>query len=63
MSLPEKLRVLEALWDDLGRHDGEMESPAWHEEILRERRERSQAGEAVYSDWEDAKARPRRQVP
>ncbi len=63
MSLPEKLRVLETLWDDLGRHDGELESPAWHEEILKERQARAQAGEAIYSDWEDARVRLRQQAP
>ena len=52
MTVAEKLRVMEALWDDLTRHEDE-----WHLEVLRERRRQVEAGEAFYSDWEEAKER------
>lgn len=57
MTVVEKLRVLEALWDDLSRHEEELEPPAWHLELLRERKRQEEAGEATYSDWEEAKER------
>ena len=58
MTVAEKLRVMEALWDDLTRRD-ECETPAWHLEILREREQREKAGLEPYSDWEEAKERLR----
>jgi hypothetical protein len=33
-----------------------LESPSWHEDILRERQQRLAAGEASFMDWEQAKA-------
>ena len=57
MTIAEKLRLMETLWDDLSRHDDEVEPPAWHLEVLRERQRQVTAGEAVYSDWEEAKER------
>jgi len=56
MTLEEKLQAMEALWDDLSRDPETLESPAWHEDVLRERQERLAAGEADFVDWEQAKA-------
>jgi len=36
MSREDKLRAMEALWEDLSRDDVEINSPAWHAEALRE---------------------------
>ena len=56
MSLPEKLQVMEALWEDLSRNSDALDSPAWHEAVLEERERRIGAGEAQFSDWDTAKA-------
>jgi hypothetical protein len=56
MTREEKLQAMEALWDDLSRDPETLESPAWHEEVLRERDEQVAAGEAEFVDWEQAKA-------
>jgi len=56
MTLEEKLQAMEALWDDLSRDPDTLESPAWHEDVLRERDEQVAAGEAEFVDWEEAKA-------
>jgi len=55
MTLEEKLRTMEALWDDLCRHEDQIQSPPWHEEILREREKRVQSGQETFIDWEAAK--------
>ncbi len=55
MTLEEKLQAMEALWDDLSRDPDSLESPAWHEDVLRERQERLNTGEAGFMDWEQAK--------
>jgi hypothetical protein len=55
MTTAEKLRTMEALWADLSRDDEALPSPAWHEDVLREREERVQAGQEAAVDWEAAK--------
>lgn len=55
MSLPEKLRLMEALWSNLSRREDGLESPAWHENVLQERQARAKAGAATFMDWETAK--------
>jgi hypothetical protein len=55
MSLEEKLQAMEALWDDLSREPDRIESPSWHEDLLKETERRVESGEATFSDWEKAK--------
>ena len=55
MSLEEKLQAMEALWDDLSREPDRIESPNWHEDVLKETERRVESGEATFSDWEKAK--------
>jgi hypothetical protein len=52
----EKLKLMETLWTDLSRDEGEVESPAWHADALRETSERVARGEEKVLDWEQAKA-------
>ncbi len=54
MSLEEKLRMMEALWDDLCRHEA-VPVPQWHKDILDERRRLIDEGKAEFIDWETAK--------
>jgi hypothetical protein len=62
MRLPrlEKLRLMESLWADLSRTGDEVESPAWHEVVLRETEQRLASGEEEVIDWKEAKLRLRR---
>jgi len=55
MSRVEKLQTMEALWTDLSKVEGEVESPAWHEDVLRETDARVAAGQERIADWETAK--------
>ena len=55
MTTTEKLRAMEALWADLCRHEEEIQSPPWHEEILKEREGKVRSGEERSVDWEIAK--------
>jgi len=45
-----------ALWEDLSREPDRIESPKWHQDILKETESRVESGEATFSDWEKAKA-------
>lgn len=55
LSREEKLGIMEALWLDLSRDSSRLESPAWHEEALRETEARAAAGLEKSMDWETAK--------
>lgn len=59
----QKWQVVEFLCEDLSiRHTDEIEPPAWHAEVLRERAEREARGEAVWQDLDEAFADIRRRV-
>ncbi len=60
LSKLEKLRLIEILWADLSAEDSEIISPSWHQEALREAETLHAQGEAVFSDWKEAKERIRR---
>ena len=55
MTKEEKLRAMEALWADLSRDEAQIESPAWHGDVLRERAEAVKSGKETFTDWETAK--------
>ena len=62
MSFPDKLQLLETLWDELSRSPDKLPSPAWHKDVLEERRRRVQSGLETFSDWETAKQDIRRRI-
>ncbi|MCF6159515.1 MAG: acyl-protein synthetase [wastewater metagenome] len=55
MSVEEKIRTMEAIWDDLCRKADSISSPSWHEDVLVEREERIEKGEEEFADWGSAK--------
>ncbi|HCL92547.1 MAG: addiction module protein [Verrucomicrobia bacterium] len=55
MTLEEKLRAMEALWANLSRNEQDLQSPAWHEQVLDEREQRVKSGQEQFVSWEDAK--------
>ena len=57
MTIEEKLRAMEALWDDLCQHEAVLPVHQWQKEILDEREQSIERGEAQFSDWEEAKKR------
>lgn len=55
MSVEEKLRALECLWDDLARNPSAVPSPAWHRDVLEAREKRLSEGLERSIPWEQAK--------
>jgi hypothetical protein len=55
MTREEKLQAMEALWADLSKNDEEVESPPWHEDILKETEARLTDGREKVTDWATAK--------
>jgi len=62
LSLHEKLAMMESLWEELTESAESFESPAWHKDVLDERRKRVASGEAKFTDWETAKAEMRKKL-
>jgi hypothetical protein len=62
MTIQEKLAVMESIWEDLARPPEAIESPAWHKDILDERRQRLAEGTTRFTDWETAKADIRKKL-
>ena len=59
MSLPERLRAIEQLWDAVSRQAGEVASPEWHRDILADRKARAERGEARFLTLAELRTRLR----
>jgi putative addiction module component (TIGR02574 family) len=57
LSVAEKVRLLESVWQSLCSHSGDVQSPEWHREVLEARNRRLEDGRATVSSWGEAKAR------
>ena len=62
LTLAQKLDLIETLWDDIVKDEKALESPGWHEGVLRDREKALESGKAQVRDWEEAKERIRRNV-
>ena len=60
MTTVERLEAMELLWDALCHEEEEVQSPAWHELILKKRKERIESGEAKFYTLDQLKERFRR---
>lgn len=59
MTIAEKFKTLEDIWDSLKRTPKDVPVPAWHADVLKAREMRVRDGSATYGDWTDAKRRIR----
>jgi putative addiction module component (TIGR02574 family) len=48
MSVDERLKCMEDLWDSLIHEKPEIKSPNWHQDILNQRRVKLESGEAKF---------------
>ena len=55
LSRVEKLRMMEALWEDLSRDASSLASPAWHGDALRVAEASLASGDARFIDWDQAR--------
>lgn len=55
MTIEEKLEAMEALWNDLRRHDDAIYVHEWQKQVLDERERLVDEGKAEFIDWEQAK--------
>ena len=62
MTISDKLRAMETIWDDLQGTPKGVPSPAWHADVLRARESRIRAGRSHFGDWGAAKSRIRKRT-
>ena len=62
MTVADKFRTLEDIWDSLKRTPADIPVPAWHADVLKAREMRVREGASVYGDWVDAKRRIRERI-
>ena len=63
MTVSDKLRLMEDLWQNLSANEGDLPSPDWHGTVLAERDRLLNAGEDRFMPWDAAKAMLRRELP
>jgi hypothetical protein len=62
MSSADKVELLERVWTDLCRTPEDIESPSWHDEVLRSREKALETGDERVFEWSEAKRRIRESV-
>lgn len=55
MSVEDKLRILERIWEDLARTPSAVPSPAWHRDVLDAREKRISESRERFIPWDKAK--------
>jgi hypothetical protein len=57
MTVIERLQTMEALWDSLTHESTEIKSPAWHGDVLSERKEKIKNGSASFISLDELKVK------
>jgi len=60
LTVAEKVRLLEQVWQSLCSQPDSIDSPDWHSDVLMERRQRLLDGSATCIPWNEAKAQLQR---
>ena len=55
MSVEDKIRTMEAIWEDLCKKADSIPSPDWHKDVLLQRENQIKNGEDKFMDWNEAK--------
>ena len=56
MTPSERLQVMEAIWDSLLHDEAEITTPQWHKDVLEDRKNRIESGQAEFISIEKLKA-------
>ena len=55
MNIAEKLQTMEHLWNSLISDESEIESPAWHKDVLAKRKKKIESGKAKFQTLNELK--------
>ena len=62
MTIADKFRTLENIWDSMKHAPMDIPVPAWHADVLKARELRVREGTSTYGDWTEAKQRIRERI-
>ena len=62
MTLADKLETMELLWADISKRPSDLPSPAWHRNVLDERRRLVADGKLRFLDWDTTIAELREEL-
>jgi hypothetical protein len=62
LTFPEKIGLMEDLWNHLSAENAGFTPPEWHGEVLQIRKKRIESGDIGFTDWEVAKKEIRDRV-
>ncbi|OIP49951.1 MAG: addiction module protein [Deltaproteobacteria bacterium CG_4_10_14_3_um_filter_60_8] len=62
LALPEKILLVEDIWDSIARSNAELPLPEWQRQELDQRYAEYKAGKATLHDWQDVHAALRNPV-
>lgn len=62
LTIEEKLRMMEALWDELSRNADHLVPPAWHGQQLEGREAAIQRGDEHFEAWEEAREQIEKEI-
>ena len=57
MSVLERLKTMEILWDSLLHEETEIESPEWHRDVLNDRKKKIESGKVKFISLDELKDR------
>lgn len=57
MSCQERIETMELIWDVMCQDESSVSSPDWHGEVLKNRRERIESGEAKFYSLHEVRKR------
>ena len=63
MSVTERLRAIDQLWESLTGQDDAIPSPDWHQEVLDDRKARALRGQAKFLTLDQLRTRLRNSEP
>lgn len=55
MSVEEKIKAMETIWDDLRKNAESIPSPEWHKHVLDERENALKSGKDRFVEWDKAR--------
>ena len=63
LSVTERLRVIDQLWESLTGHGDAIPSPDWHQDVLNDRKARALRGDAKFLTLDQLRTRLRNSEP
>ena len=57
LSVKDKIKVVQTLWDDIAKEQSNVELPAAHKKILDQRLNKIASGNAIFKPWEEIQSK------